>query len=149
MIKQKGQLLIFVLMLLSISAILAFSLANGWQSEISARGLTKDNLRAFYIAQAGLEYAKVRFAYNETLVNFSGNFSNGNYTVNVTPYSCPTKNKGKGFTTDCDCCRLVSVGRFGNSQKTIRVNITLDADPCSAGAILGDEEQDGTSWFVF
>lgn len=56
---KKGQALIFVFFLLLIVGILAGALANMWQVEIKVRSLEKDGLIAFYLAQAGIERAKI------------------------------------------------------------------------------------------
>lgn len=56
---KRGQALIFVFFLLLIVGILAGALANMWQAEIKTRGLERDGLIAFYLAQGGIERAKI------------------------------------------------------------------------------------------
>lgn len=55
----RGQALIFVFFLLVIVGILAGALANMWQAEIQTRTAERDGLIAFYLAQAGIERAKI------------------------------------------------------------------------------------------
>ncbi|OGX26659.1 MAG: hypothetical protein A3J51_00450 [Omnitrophica WOR_2 bacterium RIFCSPHIGHO2_02_FULL_45_21] len=54
-----GQALLFVFFLLLVVGILTGALAVMWQAEIRTRALEKDGLIAFYLAQAGIERAKI------------------------------------------------------------------------------------------
>lgn len=56
---MRGQALLFVFFLLLIVSILVIALSNMWQAEIKTRSLEKDGLIAFYLAQAGVERAKI------------------------------------------------------------------------------------------
>ena len=69
---RKGQAFLFVFFLLLIVGILGGALAVMWQAEIKTRGADRDDLRAFYLAQAGVERAKIALLYN---VNFKGDSS--------------------------------------------------------------------------
>lgn len=55
----RGQALLFVFFLLLVVGILTGALAVMWQAEIRTRSLEKDGLIAFYLAQAGIERAKI------------------------------------------------------------------------------------------
>ncbi|MFH1339346.1 MAG: hypothetical protein ABIH40_05845 [Candidatus Omnitrophota bacterium] len=56
---MKGQALLLVFLLLLIVGILVSALASMWQAEIRVRSLEKEGLGAFYLAQAGIERAKI------------------------------------------------------------------------------------------
>ncbi len=56
---RKGQALIFIFFLLLITGILTGALAVMWQAEIQSRSQGKDGCIAFYLAQSGIERAKV------------------------------------------------------------------------------------------
>ena len=56
---RRAQTLLLVLFLLVLAGVLVAGLARMWQAEISMRSLERDGLIAFYLAQAGIERAKV------------------------------------------------------------------------------------------
>lgn len=56
---KKAQALLFALFLLTLSGILAGALAMLWGNEISIRSLNRESLAALYLAQAGIERAKI------------------------------------------------------------------------------------------
>lgn len=73
---KKGQALIFVFFLLLLIGSIIGALSIIWQTEIQKRSLQKYNLRAFYLAQAGIElgkfYAKAGLTIPVTPVTTSG-----------------------------------------------------------------------------
>lgn len=75
--KNKGQALILVLVMLSIVAILSAILASMWQAEIEVRDQEKNGLAAFYLAQAGIEKAKVWLKQNLTYYASSSSYDSG------------------------------------------------------------------------
>jgi type II secretory pathway component PulK len=83
--ERNGQALILVIFLLLIVVIIAGGLASMWQSGLQTYGAEKNNLISFYLAQAGIEHAKI---WATTLTNFttdSGwfNMSTGRYNFSV------------------------------------------------------------------
>lgn len=58
-IQKRGQALLFVFFLLIILGILGGALLNMWQAEIKTRSAERDGMMAFYLAQAGIEEAKI------------------------------------------------------------------------------------------
>ncbi len=56
---NRGQALLFVLFLLMIIGIFSGTLTVLWHSEINTRSLERDGLFSFYMAQAGVERAKI------------------------------------------------------------------------------------------
>ncbi len=81
---NKGQAILLVLFLVLIIGILSAALSSMWQSEINTRTLGRDSLTAFYMAQSGLEEAKIwarrnpdsgswpSLPYDSGWVNFTG-----------------------------------------------------------------------------
>lgn len=76
---KNAQALIFVFLLLTIVGILVFALSMMWQSEIGVSSFERDSLTAFYLAQAGIERAKIRARhspgstpYDSGWINMSG-----------------------------------------------------------------------------
>ena len=57
--RKKAQALLFALFLLTLAGTLAGALAMLWTNEISIRSLDRESLSAFYLAQAGIEMAKI------------------------------------------------------------------------------------------
>lgn len=62
--KNKGQVILLVMFLLALSGTLIGGLSIMWRNEINIRSLEKNNLLAFYIAQAGIERAKIELKSN-------------------------------------------------------------------------------------
>lgn len=56
---MKGQALLLVFLLLLIVGIMIGALASMWQAEIKIRSSEREGLIAFYLAQAGVERAKI------------------------------------------------------------------------------------------
>lgn len=87
--KNKGQVLLLALIMFSIVSILSAVLASMWQAEIEVRNQERNSLRAFYLAQAGIERAKIWIKQNPSYSPFpyeSGWFSDlpgGRYSFKV------------------------------------------------------------------
>jgi len=62
--KRKSQTFLLVCLLLLIASILATALAKMWESTIQINASERDGIIAFYLAQAGLERAKIAVIYN-------------------------------------------------------------------------------------
>lgn len=147
---RSAQVILFVFFLLILSGILVMGLQNMWQSEIQTRTQGREGLKAFYIAQAGVEYAKMRLANQESWVG-GGPFSFGDGTFNVAVRiePCPV---GCGCS---ECRNIESTGKVYDSQgaqiaeRKISVNITLDKNPNDPPDTPGDEQQLDWSWQEF
>jgi len=115
MVKQKGQVLLVVFMMLIMVSIIVGGTALLWQSSLSTAALEKDSLRAFYIAQAGVERGRAEIAvaendsYGQPIVYF--NLSSGGGFYNVTIYK-----QGNDKVIN-------SMGRFGNSTRGIETQV--------------------------
>ena len=124
----KGQALIFVFFLLLLVGIIVGALGVMWQAEIQARSESKDSLIAFYIAQAGIERAKIELAYDEDWPVPGGGpfgpitFGGGTYSGSVQDIVCPPG----PYNT---CREITSIGRIRNAQKSITVGVCLDVPP--------------------
>lgn len=68
----KAQALIFAIFLLIIVGILATALLHMWESEVQIPSLQKYSLQAFYLAQAGIERAKIDILNNVNLAGGTG-----------------------------------------------------------------------------
>ena len=86
---KKSQAMIFILFVTAVFAILGSGLASMWESELRTRSSDRDGLIALYLAQAGIEEAKIwirnnpggLFPFNSPWQNFgSGRYG---YTVNT------------------------------------------------------------------
>jgi len=121
---KKGQALLLVFFIFIVIGIVTGSLVVMWKAEVNSRVLERDSLAAFYLAQAGLEMAKMTlwyYAYYQGYLWYwyywagytNPNFGGGSYTVTVYPtgYWAPTKT-------------LISIGTYGNSQRKIKVDMS-------------------------
>ena len=73
---KRGQALLFVFFLLLMVGILAGALAVVCEAEIKTRSLERDGLIAFYLAQAGIEGAKIELINNPSWDPNLGTFYN-------------------------------------------------------------------------
>ena len=139
-VSRKGQALLFVFFLLLIVGILAGALAVMWPAEIKTRGLERDGLIAFYLAQAGVERAKIELAYNETWTGGGPySFGGGTYTVSVQNVACPPG----PYNT---CREITSIGRIASVERRITCTVSLDKPPLDPPDTPGDEEMVSWSW---
>ncbi|MBU1044478.1 MAG: hypothetical protein KJ915_08810 [Candidatus Omnitrophica bacterium] len=67
MSNKRGQALLFAFFLLMLLGMLTAALASLWQAEIKIRDEDKSATVAFYLAQAGVERAKIEVIYNVAL----------------------------------------------------------------------------------
>jgi hypothetical protein len=81
---RKGQALFLSLLLIFMLAILTGGLAAMWQSEVQIRGLEKNNMIALYMAQAGLERAKIVAKYGLPRSASPTLLGGGRYTYTIT-----------------------------------------------------------------
>jgi len=121
---KKGQALLLVFFIFIVIGIVTSSLAVMWKAEVNSRVLERDSLGAFYIAQAGIEYAKAVLYYHYDYWLYwyywplyywpasegNANFGGGSYTVTVSP--------------DFWAKTLVSTGTYGKATR--KVSCTLD-----------------------
>ncbi len=122
---KSGQVLIFIFFFLLIIGILAGSLAFMWQSQTRTLSSEKEGLIAFYLAQAGIERAKISARYNlanpTDWFNFSGN--------NTTQYNFTVINSGELNRTLEGRGRRRDISSNVIAEKRITVNITGIENP--------------------
>lgn len=112
---NKGQALLLVFLLSSIVGILAGALGIMWRSEFRIRSFEEDSLAAFYLAETGVERAKVRLANNwDDLSDISGNLGREDFQVNI-----------QNTTTDPNRPRrqISSRGSVGDRRRLIVVEV--------------------------
>ena len=128
---QKGQILLVVFMLLLFTGLIVGGIAFLWQSGSNTAALEKDSLRAFYLAQAGIERGRAEIAFNSTtnidmslyVPDFLNNqFGGGRYDVRIR-----NKNANEKY--------IISTGRFGNSTR--QINMTLSKGAGGGGPPYG------------
>ena len=123
---QKGQILIVVFSLMLLVSILVAGVSLIWQSGANTASLERNSLRAFYIAQAGIERgrAEIAAAVNDTYhATFSGvSFGGGSYDLSIAAIDVNTK-------------EIISTGSFSNSTREIKMR---------AGVAPG--HPDGNAW---
>ena len=116
---NKGQVLILVFFLFLLAATFSSALYLMLQSDMQARTWERDGLSAFYIAQAGAEWAKsdLKSDWNNlTGHTITGNFNSGTYTVTV------SDNPPNGRIIICS-------GRAGSSLRQIRTAVSRSGGP--------------------
>lgn len=132
---RRGQALIFVFFLLLVIGVLSVSLAVMLRTEIQTRMQEKNGLTAFYLAQSGIEYAKIILASNESwggVTDFA--FGGGTFTVSVQDLI------GGGVPKE-----ITSTGKFNNAERMIIVWVYLDPPPPMPNT-PGDETVISWSW---
>jgi len=143
--RRKGQALIFVFFLLLLVGIIVGALAVMWQAEIQARSENRDSLIAFYIAQAGIERAKIELAYDEDWPVLGGGpfgpitFGGGIYSGSVQDITCPPG----PYNT---CKEITSIGRIRNADRRLVTDVSLDSPPADPPDTPGDEEEIPWTW---
>jgi len=136
---QKGQILLVVFMLLAFAGIIVGGVAFLWQSAVNTAGLEKDSLRAFYIAQAGIERGRAEIAYHENDVydeTFSNqSFGGGSYDLVIVAGIPPLQNS-----------KLIeSTGRFANSSRQIQMRVHKD-NSAPPGLAWGWHRRNDDAW---
>jgi len=117
-VNAKGQVLLFVFLLLLLLTLLGGAIAVMWETGLHSLALQKDSVAAFYCAQAGLERAKDFNALHNGNqdTTLTGNVSGGGtYTVDISP-----NGQDKG---------IVSTGRYGSAEREIYLNIPKNSNP--------------------
>jgi Tfp pilus assembly protein PilX len=120
---QKGQILLVVFMLMIFVGLLAGGAAFMWQSAANTGGLEKDSLRAFYLAQAGIELAR-------TAIDSRGQWDNNmkDYEENFSGNLGPASSYDVAITKQGNQKKIiVSTGSFNNSTRQIKMTIARDA----------------------
>lgn len=136
--RKKGQVILFVFLILFIGAIICGGLAIILQAEADNLSFQKEGLMSFYIADSGVAYAKARLAANESWTGGSLSYGGGTASISISDVSCPQGN----YRT---CKKIVSTGSYGKSQRGIRVDISLDKPPVNPNQ-RGNEEQIPDTW---
>lgn len=120
---KKSQAMFFVLFILAVLSVLSAGLAVMWQSEMRTRASDRDGLIAFYLAQAGIERAKMEILNN---VTFSGNAPGWYTDLDVV---------GDNYTFNYNCSLTIPPG-FPNRRTIIGRGEILD----TAGNLLAHRE---------
>jgi len=115
--KNKGQVLLFVFILLILTSILVTGIANLWESGLQLNRSQLESLVAFYMAQSGLQRAAVDLAGYDKANDYSGcpltSLGIGNYVV--------TK------STQGNRIKFTSVGRCGNAERAVSFTLPKNA----------------------
>ncbi|MFH0790309.1 MAG: hypothetical protein V2A64_01610 [Candidatus Omnitrophota bacterium] len=130
---RKAQAMIFVLFILAVFGAIAGALTVMWQTEIQTRSAEKDSLSAIYLAQAGIERAKLELAYNEAWPGAGPfAFAGGTYNISVLAIACPPG----PYNT---CREITSTGLINAADRRIVVDVSLDSPPPDPPDTAGDE----------
>jgi len=141
---KKGQILLFVFMLLLLLTFLAGGVAVMWESGLQSNALHKDSVSAFYLSQAGFDRALDEIAYHNGTVSpasFTETLGSGNYTVDIVTAGGGDK-------------QVTCTGRSGTAERVIYTEIPKntgktckDADDCPPyGNAWGYYRKIGNSW---
>jgi len=132
---QKGQILLVVFMLLLFSSIILGGVVMLWRSSLNTTGLQKESLRAFYLAQSGIERGLAELMYRaefDSAINVEHwiddpqpqipdtFLAGGTYTVAI---SHP--DSGKKQMID-----IIGTGVMGNSERRIKLHLLLSVADC-------------------
>ena len=136
---QKGQILLVVFMLLLFSSIILGGVVLLWQSSLNTTALQKESLRAFYLAQSGIERGLAELMYRAEVDSAADveswiddtqpqipatPLAGGTYTVTLYhPASGPP-------ATRKQMIYIVGTGVKGNSQRTISLYLLLSVADC-------------------
>lgn len=137
---RKGQAIIFVLFILAVFGALSGALTIMWQAELQTRSSERDGLVAFYLAQAGIERAKIELGTNESWAGVGPvTLGAGTYTVTVSGIACPPG----PYTT---CVQITSTGNVSSADRRIVTSVSLDPPPLDPPNTPGDEVVLDWSW---
>lgn len=136
---QKGQVLILVLFLLLFVEIIGAGLIFLWECDIRGSFAQEENLRAFYISQAGIEQAKAELVNNW---DWAGMDINGNDIVDVGEQIAF---RGGNYWVDIvrpgpNIREIHSRGWQGNSERRIRVDVENTLGPITLVPLSWGEE---------
>ena len=142
----KSQAIVFVLFIMAVFGILSATLGVMWETEIRTRASDRDGLIAFYLAQAGIERAKITLAANEAWTGGGPfTFSPGQtYTISANDIACPP---GPYDT----CKQITSIGTITAgalvvAERNITIQASLDNPPLDPPNTPGDEQPIPWSW---
>ena len=115
--KKKGFALVAVIFIILVVAMLSLATSSLISSEAFVAAKNYDSLRAFYIAEAGLQYTITASLEGSGdwsgFVGLSGSFANGSFSVtNVSP--------------EADSANLQVTGTYGNVSRTIQQQVERD-----------------------
>jgi hypothetical protein len=108
--KKNAQVLLLTMLLLALASIMVIGLAGMWKAEVGVTSYSKNGIIALYLAQAGLERAKIALKYNWSLASLTGNIGSGNYKVNI-------------ILLGPDLRSISSTGSIGGSVKVVQAQI--------------------------
>ncbi|MFA5008708.1 MAG: hypothetical protein WC546_05760 [Candidatus Omnitrophota bacterium] len=110
--RVKSQALLSVILLLTLVAIFIAGLTSTWRAEVKIHLNTRDSVLALYVAEAGLERAKIELANNWTWSGIASpaQFGQGTYTVSVNAVNPSKKN-------------VIAIGKVRNCEKQLSINI--------------------------
>lgn len=135
----------FALFILAVFGALSAGLAVMWESEMRTRASGRDGLIAFYLAQAGIERAKIELANNEGWTG-GGPFAlgGGTYSVAAVNIACPPG----PYNT---CRQITSIGSITSggstlAERQIVASASLDRPPLDPLNTSGDEDPLAWSW---
>jgi hypothetical protein len=113
--REKSQALSIIFLVLLITAVLVAGLSSLWENYFFTSSLTRDALRAFYVAEAGLQRSLLELAHNWSWPGVNNaSFCNGSYSASVSGGGGPKI--------------VVSTGRFNGAEKQIIIRITQGSD---------------------
>ena len=138
-INKPAQTLLFVFFILILSGILTMGLHNMWQSEVQSAIKEREGIKAFYIAQAGVEYTKMRLATQETWLGGVVSFGGGSVDISVRVIACPVGPYNA-------CREITSTGTIASADRRINLKVSLGGPPVD---IPGDESLIEWSWKEF
>jgi len=113
--REKAQALPTIFLALLITAVLVAGLSTLWENYFLTSSLTRDSVRAFYVAEAGFQRSMLELAHDWNWAGINNtSFCNGNYSVGVSGGG-----QGQGSKRT-----IVSTGNFNGAQKQITIRIT-------------------------
>jgi len=144
--RQKAQALIAVLLLLAVVGTLVGGLGSIWQAESKTRASERQGMQAFYLAQAGMERAKIWVSNN---IDDDGPFHNGWFPSSTTWYVLGADQRYRFMVTDLggDKRRIQAYGQVLDAnnnmiaEKAIQVDLDdvnedPDVDPRDAARVI-------------
>ncbi len=147
--KNNAQLLITVLFLLLMVGTLAGALAALWPAEIRMRVEERQGLIAFYLAQAGIERAKIEVINDVTLfgtsawlndLDLAGDSYTFRYNFNVVIMGPQRRLIGRGEVLD------LNNNLLAQREIEVRINGIVDVNPPGGDGIDDDGLASLVSW---
>jgi hypothetical protein len=137
---RKGQVLLVVFMMLLLIGTLVAGVSLMWQSGVNNADSARDSLRAFYLAQAGIERARA-----EIVVANHGSYGNPVVTF-------PNQPLGGGFYDlsidwkNANTKEINSIGRYGNSTRAIITRVDNGTVGPPYGNAWGNQKKSKHYW---